>query len=137
MVVDELRCILSPVQLGHITSDAFVRNPRINHHHVAVVYSCKTGGVLASGTNCATAYGSTHAEVSALAQFRSRWRDGRFARAELSKGVGVVSLRVAPSGRLRLAKPCDRCQSCLASCPLVRFVQWSTQEGELECLRCA
>lgn len=126
-----LDTVLTPTQAAHVTSAAFRRNPLLNHHHVAVVVSCKTGNVLASATNEATAYGSVHAEVAALGQFERRLHDRTLHYREVRRGVAVLSLRVTVAGRLRLAKPCAACAGALRRCPHVRLVAWSDDEGDL------
>lgn len=131
-----LRSVMNPVQLSHITADAYIHNPVINHHHVSVVVSCKTGRVLSSGTNCATARGSIHAEMQALRQFQHRLRDRCINPTEVNKGVTLMSLRIAPGGHLILAKPCENCYRNIIACPHVKSVEWSDQNGEVVCKRC-
>ena len=123
--------VLTPTQAAHVTASALHRSETLNHHHVAVVLSCKTGNVLASATNQATAFGSVHAEVAALHQFHHRIVDRAFHMRELKRGVAVLSLRITHGGLLRLAKPCRTCSEALRRCPWVRLVAWSDQEGNL------
>lgn len=126
--------ILTPVQQNSITADAFVRHSILNHNHVAVVYSCKTDRLLASGTNAALLHEhcSIHAEAAAIAQFRKRVRDHVVKRSDLSKGVAVLSLRVSKEGHLRNAKPCVRCrQAVLQCCPVVRRLEWSDEDESI------
>lgn len=127
-----LNTVLTPMQVCCLTSSAFRRSPSMNHHHVAVVVSCKTGHVLASATNEPTADGSVHAERGALRQLDHRMHDRALHPREVRRGVAVLSLRVTRSGaRLRLARPCAACAALLRAHPLVRSVAWSTDEGEL------
>ena len=126
--------VLTPVQQTAITADAFVRHSILNHNHVAIVYSCKTDRLLASGTNAVTRHEdcSVHAEAAAMAQFRKRVRDKVVKRSDLSKGVAVLSLRVSKGGHLRNAKPCLRCrQDVLRCCPVVRRLEWSDDEASI------
>lgn len=127
----DLRTVLTPVQVSQLTSLAWRRSAMLNHHHVAVVLSCKTGRVLASATNEATPFASVHAEVAAMRQLRRRTRDGVLHGRELRHGVGVMSLRLNMAGQLRLAKPCPACFRALGESGVVRWVAWSDGEGEL------
>lgn len=123
--------VLTNVQVSMITSTAFVRSSNVTHHHVAVVISNKTGSVLASGTNSATATGSIHAEVAATVQFKQRLRDRVLHTREVNKGVHLLSLRVSNQGKLRLAKPCQACRATMKLCPLIRRCSWSDNDGNL------
>lgn len=129
--MSDLRTVLTPVQVSQLTSLAWRRSAMLNHHHVAVVLSCKTGRVLASATNEATACASVHAEVAALRQLHRRTRDGVLRRREFRHGVGVLSLRLNMTGQLRLAKPCSACFRALGASGVVRWVAWSDAEGGL------
>jgi cytidine deaminase len=103
----------------------------LNHHHVALVVSCKTGRVVASGCNRTVADGTTattvHAEVDALTRFLRT----PTSRCERRRGVRVVSLRVARDGQLRMAKPCARCDQFLRALPVVRRIAWSDDRGDI------
>ena len=133
----QLLTVLSPNQARQLTSLAHCPNPHVNHHHLAVVVSCKTQNVLASATNAATAKGSIHAEQAALEQLRRRLRDRAIFHREVRQGVDVLSLRIASSGVLRLAKPCAACAEALRRCPLVRSVSWSDDSGNMVCEDCS
>lgn len=131
-----METVFSPIDMKYITSCANIHDPTLNHHHVALVTSRKCGGrVLASGTNCATRYGSIHAEIGALRQFKKRLKDKCFDPRELDKGVCVWSLRVTNAGVLRLARPCNDCHVQISMTPYVREVAWSTQDGDIVCDR--
>ena len=126
--------VLSPVQRGAVTADAYVRHSILNHNHVAVVYSCKTDRVLASGTNAALRHErcSVHAEAAAISQFRKRLRDNVIKRSDLTKGVAVLSLRVSKQGHLRNAMPCADCRHTVLQCrPLVRRLEWSDENESI------
>lgn len=128
-----LQTVLNPSQLCAVTASAFERDPRLNHHHVSVVVSCKTHHVLASATNAALADASVHAEAAAMEKFCKRFR-GKSCREqcrELCRGVEVFSLRVAPGGHLLCAKPCAACASTIRKCPQVRYLHWSKNDGAL------
>ena len=128
---DAVCTVLTPSQTKCVTSDIMSRNPILKHHHIAVVYSCKTGNVLANGTNRVTSKGSVHAEVDALTHLHARLRDRVCAPCEFSKGVNIISLRVSPGGELRLAKPCVACANALKRCTLIKRVEWSDQCGQV------
>lgn len=127
--MDGLYSVLTPTQASSVTACAFTRNTHINHHHVALVLSNKTGNLLASATNVATPTGSIHAEVAAMRQLRHRLRDRALFGREVKSGVRVLSLRLGPSGNLLLAKPCCRCSQEIRRCPLVKSVLWSDSSG--------
>ena len=131
-----LHTVLSPTQAGCVTSLATRRCALLNHHHVAIALSEKSGRVLASATNSATPTGSVHAEVAVLQQLHRRLRDRVFGPKELARGVIVLSLRITPAGVLRLAKPCAACAHRLRAAAHVRRVAWSNDDGELVCERC-
>ena len=136
IAANDLHTILSPAQIVHLTSCAFRHsrfNPTnpLNHHHVAVVLSRKTGHLLASATNTATAYGSVHAEAAALRQFHIRRRDGVIGRQQLRRGVAVLSLRLNARGQLRNATPCSQCWKALWRCDAVRCVSCSNDVGDI------
>ena len=124
-----VRTVLNPSQCRRVTSDIISRNPILNHHHVAIVYSCKTGRILANGTNRLTSRGSVHAEIDALNNLHARMRDRVRSPREYSKGVNMISLRVSHGGELRLAKPCVACAAALKRCILIKRVEWSDQDG--------
>lgn len=128
--------ILDGMQVASVTSDAFRQSAALNHHHVAVVLSRKSGKVLASGVNLALPAGSVHAERSALHQLHTRIANRVICRRELGRGLRLLSLRVSSTGKLRLAKPCAECERAIRSCPYgVRCVAWSDNDGNLVELR--
>ena len=123
--------VLSSTQALRVTSRAYARPKTHNHHHVAIVTSCKTGTVLASATNEPTPTGSVHAEIGALRQFQKRLRDRTFHSREVCRGVCVTSVRLNRSNQLLLAKPCTPCTLALSKCALVRRVVWSNEHGDI------
>lgn len=123
--------VLNPSQSRCVKTDTISRNPILNHHHVAFVYSCKTGRILANGTNRITSTGSVHAEVDALNNLHARVRDRVCSPREYSRGVNMISLRVSQGGELRLAKPCVACAAALKRCALIKRIEWSDQDGDV------
>lgn len=122
----------------HMTSDVLSRCSTLNHHHIAIIYSCKGGNVLATGTNRPEGKTSVHAEVDALQRLRCRLRDRVLNPRFLKRGVTVLSLRLSQTGELRLAKPCAACAHVLGNCKWVRRVEWSDQFGRIDsCSTCA
>ena len=128
-----VRTILSGTDVSHLTSDVLNRDSILNHHHIVIIYSCKTGNVLANGTNHPLPHGSIHAEIDALHRLNARLRDKVLPLKEFRKGVGVISLRISQQGKLRLAKPCPACDRALRSCILVKRIEWSDQCGSVKC----
>lgn len=128
---DEITHVLTPVQTSFVTSNVFIRSTILNHHHIAIILSCKTDRVLASATNQLTKHGSIHAEVEALRQLHSRLRDRVVYTREVSRGVYLLSLRLNREGKLMMAKPCISCSKALAKCPLMRRVAWSDENGNI------
>jgi len=127
--------VLSGVQSTAVTSFAFqTYRYNLNHHHVAVVLSLKSGKVLASGVNHATMMGSVHAEVDAMNQMHRR--RNLIERRELRKGLCLLSLRITRAGKLRLAKPCAACESAIRRCTLMRRIVWSENDGTLVHMHC-
>ena len=128
-----MECVLTAIQRKHITSDAYIRPLILKNHHIAIVYSCKTDAILASGTNAVEPKKNcaVHAEVAAMTQFRKRVRDGVIKPSQVSKGIGVLSIRVAKAGHLLNAKPCTSCSKVIDACPFVKRVEWSIDNGEI------
>jgi len=127
-----LQTVLTTSQSMQLTSLAFCRCSSLNHHHVAVALSCKTGHVLASATNSATAVGSVHAERAVLYKLSKQLQRRRIDPKDVSRGVHILSLRITAGQSLRLAKPCQPCMTALRNAaPLVRWVAWSDDDGEL------
>lgn len=120
--------VLTRTQITHVTASAFTRSS-LNHHHVAIVLSLKTGNVLASATNSATAYGSVHAEMAALQQLRRRLRDRALFSREVRRGTVLMSVRLNARGELRLAKPCAACAQAMHRDALIRVVGYSDDDG--------
>ena len=125
--------VLRPLDVAQLTTDVLTRGG-LQHHHVAIVYSCKTGRILANGTNQVVPCGSVHsvhAEVDALARFNARRRGHVFPSKEMQRGICVLSLRVSREGHIRLAKPCRDCECALKRCRFVRRIEWSGECGKI------
>lgn len=133
--MSRLENVLSSVDMKRIGQGVLQRNPLLRDHHVAIVFSEKSGNVLAKGTNYVVGISPIHAEVDALNNLRRRIRANMVDSSELRKGVGVTSLRIARCGELRDAKPCVFCAQKLQACLLVRSVTWSDSDGTLVCHR--
>jgi len=103
----------------------------MNHHHVCLIVSCKSGTVLTFSSNIQLPKRSIHAEEAAISRFRRMVCDGKVKRQDIRKGVRLVSLRVSPQGNLRMARPCDRCSALIKKCGVVRYVEWSTNDGAI------
>ena len=131
-----LEDVLNGVQRSHLTACAFTKSSVMNHHHVAVVLSSKTGNVLASATNVATKAGSIHAEVGAIRQLHHRLKDGVLFPREVKRGTMVLSLRINARGQLMFAKPCANCSAAMQKSGLVKHVAWSNEYGTLVCEKC-
>lgn len=131
-----LEDVLTGVQRSHVTACAFTKSPLLNHHHVAVVLSSKTGNVLASATNVATKAGSIHAEVGAIRQLHHRLKDKVLFAREVKRGAILLSFRINAKGQLMFAKPCANCVEAIQKSGLVKHVAWSNECGTLVCEKC-
>ncbi len=90
---------------------------RVFHHGVIAM---RGGSVVSVGTNI----GWVHAEVAAL---RRIWPDQR-------KGLKIISIRIARSGRLANGKPCLECQKHLKENG-IKTIWYSNSKSEMEMMR--
>lgn len=106
----------------------------MNHHHVTIIVSCKTGNILSYAPNIQLERSyrrSVHAEVTAINKLFKTISRGKLDSHELRKGVSLISLRIAPGGHFLMAKPCCECDKYIKRFPLIRSVGWSIDDGTL------
>lgn len=94
------------------------RSTHKDYTHAAIVV--RGGAVVAMASN----HGTAHAEVRALSRL---WPSERV-------GTRVYSLRFTKTGRLAMAKPCEKCESYMRRMG-VKSCTYSTQAGTLERMR--
>lgn len=106
--------------------------------HICVITSLKTQNILVTETmgyhTLHTAHlGTLHAEEKALKKLRILMKHSVITKKDVSKGVHILSYRIARNGQIGMGKPCLRCiQRILRNADIVREVQWSNRCGIIE-----
>lgn len=120
--------------IRHEQDGFYIENGGAHCQHVALIQSSKTSRVLSIGINCLKPVsknlgGSVHAESIAIQTFCKKLRAQKIKKSDIRHGVKLLSLRFDRTGKLKGAKPCERCSSIIRNCHYITKVIYSDEDA--------